>query len=397
MRLESQMNPRKIGLILGLIALYFAVQSIIVEYLIENVLDPVANQSVIMVFDLFSVNAEETIPTWYAVLLLFMASVVLAFITAAKRANREPDVPYWIGLTLTFLYLSMDEGAVIHEIAAEWFDLNFDLTGFFTFGWQLVASPLVILFGLLYLRFLLRLPARTRNLFILAGVVYVGGAFFIEGISANQWDLGGGVSFEYLAIATVEEFCEMLGVVIFIYALLDYAVSQQYTYIFAAPPTTEGEAAPAAAHSGTTLNLRVPPALVSVLVLFFVGLNVLLVYWAFTQAPESTEDNTVAAAPTPTLMEQLVAEDIVVTRISGRFSLANPSALQVSAALRQLFDEIMVITLIPTDSSLILASDVLPFDRDSMAELLHTYGEVQFMIFDTNAVEALTAAVQPAP
>lgn len=397
MRLEFRINPRKIGLILGLIALYFAAQSLIAEYLIENVLDQTANASVIMVMDLFSVNAEQTIPTWYSILLLFMTSVVLALIAAAIRANREHDTVYWVGLAAIFLYLSMDEGAVIHEIAAEWLQSNLTLTGFLTFGWQIVAAPLVILFVLVYLRFLLRLPPRTRNLFILAGLVYVGGALIVEGISANQWDIGGGLSFEYLAIATVEELCEMLGVVIFIYALLAYAVEKQFTYVFASRLVAEAErdltgqpSPPSASQPIVTRRQQLRPLLL--LALCIVGMNAALVYWAVTQAPESRQDVNYNVAEAPqTLIEQLAEGDVIVTRVNGRFGLNNAQSLEIGATMLNLFDEVTVVTLVPTNATLILASETLPYDRDQLTEILHTYGEFQFIIFDTIAVEAISS------
>src|SRR5690606_36362395 len=127
---------------------------------------------------------------------------------------------------------------------------------------------------------------------ILAGMVYVGGALIVDGISANQWDIGGGISFEYLAIATVEECCEMLGVVIFIYALLAYMVERQFTYIFASPVPAAVQASPSPLDCGMeTLNTRlnrqqIRPALL-VIGLFIVGMKVVLVYWTVTQAPKS--------------------------------------------------------------------------------------------------------------
>lgn len=390
-------HPRKVGLFFGLIALYLALQSLVAEYLIENVLDAAANESVIMVIDLFSVNAEQTIPTWYSVLLLFMAACVLALIAYAARATQERDTIYWAVLAAIFLYLSMDEGAVIHEIAAEWFQANLTLTGFWTFGWQIVAAPLVILFGLVYVRFLLRLPSGTRNLFIVAGVVYVGGALIVEGISANQWDIGDGLSFEYLAIATVEECCEMLGVVIFIYALLAYAVERQFTYIFASPVSAAVQTSSSPLDSGVaTLNTRpirqrIHPALL-VVSLFIVGMNLALIYWAVIQAPKSGQaDENLVDLP-QTLIDALAEDDVVVTRVSGRFGLDNTQALAMSATMLSLFDEVTIVTLALTDASLILASETLPYDRDQLTEILHTYGEVQFIIFETNAVEAISTA-----
>ena len=56
-------------------------------------------------------------------------------------------------------------------------------------------AGLALIFTLLYLRFLFHLPPRIRNLFILAGVCYVGGAVIVEAISANRYSLDGGVPY----------------------------------------------------------------------------------------------------------------------------------------------------------------------------------------------------------
>ena len=181
-------NPKKIGLILGLITIILAVQSLATEYLVEDVLrDTDANSVLILVLDLFSVNLEESIPTWYSTIILFIASGLLWAIAFSKRSAQDRYTPYWFGLAIIFLYLSMDEGAVIHEILADPLQKAFNTQGFLAFGWQIVAFPLVIIFGLFYIRFLFGLPTRFRILFISAGVIYAGGALIVEGISANRW------------------------------------------------------------------------------------------------------------------------------------------------------------------------------------------------------------------
>jgi len=63
--------------------------------------------------------------------------------------------------------------------------------------------------GLLYWQFVWALPKPTRNRFILAAAIYVGGALVIEVISANQYAVDEGRSLLYSAIGTTEEFCEM--------------------------------------------------------------------------------------------------------------------------------------------------------------------------------------------
>ena len=80
----------------------------------------------------------------------------------------------------------------------------------------------VAIVGIGFLPFLLRLPSRTRNLFALSGIVYVGGAIGVEMLSASQADLNGEDNLAYALIVTLEELCEMVGVVLFLHALLDH-------------------------------------------------------------------------------------------------------------------------------------------------------------------------------
>ncbi len=410
MQIRLVLRPPIAALILGGIALYLACQSLIAEYLIEKVLDENTDEVIITVIDLWSVNAEQTIPTWYSILLLFTAAVILGLIAFAHVTSRERNTLYWAGLSVIFFYLSMDEGAVIHEIASDWVQANFEVSGFLTFGWQIVAAPLVILFGLVYLRFLMRLPARTRYQFILAAMVYIGGALFVESISANQYDIGGGVTFEYLAIATVEEFCEMLGVVIFIHALLVYAAHHEYR-LLVEPLLTSGSAAvpmPARAGFGRRMALLVP--------VLIVACNAAMIYWALTQAPDDVSAPQVfetldALQPSDTpepsgpaylsLTDHLTAEGLIVTRISGRFGPENAPALQMAATLLESFDEVMVITLISGDAaddfSLIATAERIPFNRSQLTTLLHEYDLTQFIIFDTPAVRVFTRAAQLTP
>lgn len=67
-----------------------------------------------------------------------------------------------------------------------------------------------------------KLPRRSRWLFVLAGALYVGGALGVEALSGRQEWLHGGHTAGYHAVITVEELLEMAGLVVFIFALLDY-------------------------------------------------------------------------------------------------------------------------------------------------------------------------------
>lgn len=376
------LNPRRVGLILAGLSVYFAAQSLLAEYLIERVLHPVEHRTLIMAIDLFSVNLEKAVPTWVAVLLLFIASVLLAFIASAKRAERDRWTWHWIGLTAAFVYLSMDEGAVIHEIVADVLQSSLDLSGVLAFGWQLVFVPLVILFGLIYLRFFFHLPRRTQLYFASAAALYIGGAVVIEGLSANQYDLGGGISFEYLAIATLEELCEMLGVVVFIVGLLDLIETRRCSLTIM--PRADGIA------SGL-IEPRVPLRLIVGAAAVVIAANILIIGWAAYQGADAAPvvdatDSYDAVA----LIDRLAADGVVVARLSGRFGPDNAAARDLTRALLDLYAETAVLVLMPSGVSYALAADDLPYDRDTLAAILNEYGVIQFILFDTAAVAAIT-------
>lgn len=99
-------------------------------------------------------------------------------------------------------------------------------TGSFSdYVWIVLYAPLVLIFVLAYLRFLLNLPTRTRWLFFIAGFLYVGGALAMEAIGSFYATLYGTSKLTYSLLTHIEEILEMLGIVVLFYALLLYISS----------------------------------------------------------------------------------------------------------------------------------------------------------------------------
>lgn len=375
MQFATTLNPRKIIRWLGFIALYLAAQSLINEYLLENVLFSTRNDLLVSFLDLFSVNAEQTIPTWYATILLLASAVLLAVITAVKRQTHDPYARYWAGLSLIFVYLSLDEGAAIHELFSTPLETTFNTTGYLAFAWLIVFVPLLLIFALFYLRFLLHLPPRIRNLFILAGLTYVGGAVIVEAISANRYALAGGVTFSYLAIATVEELLEMWGVALFIYALLSYMVLERISAVFT--PNAAPEQKPAIPRQ----KLRLSVAALLLLV------NVALISWAFMQRSAPAE-----ATATPfyqLVSEQFEGQGVVILGINEAITADSPTAPSIITSLLTLFNDVMIVTLPDQQVSVAFASPQLPFDQAMLTQLARQSGEDNFTILDASALRAI--------
>jgi len=174
------------------------------------------------VIKVFNVDREANIPTWYASSLLLLCSILLLSISYARKIDADRYFLHWRALSIIFLYLSIDEAASIHEMAIRPLRSALSASGFFYFTWVVPAAAFVLIFVLVYRRFLADLPVKTRRLFLLAGTLYVGGALGVELVGGRHMDLYGGQNVMFAFITTVEELLEMLGVVVFIFALLSY-------------------------------------------------------------------------------------------------------------------------------------------------------------------------------
>jgi hypothetical protein len=169
------------------------------------------------VVPLLSLSHEQNVPTYFTVILLFLAASASALLaTAARRGERRDRLPWW-GLALGFFYISVDELVEIHE---QW-GRPFDLDGVLHYGWVIPATGILLVLAALYGRFLFRLPRQFRNRLILAGGVYVLGAVGME-LPLGYWaDKVGVKTLEYALIDWVEETLEMTGIVLFLFTALD--------------------------------------------------------------------------------------------------------------------------------------------------------------------------------
>jgi hypothetical protein len=171
--------------------------------------------------DTFNLNVENNVPTFFSAFLLLACAVALA-VVARMPAHTPSDRRHWNGLGLIFLFLALDEDASIHELLINPLKRVLPEEGILHFGWVVPYAILALVIGLLYLRFVLRLPAPTRGLTIASGCVYLSGALVFEMIGG--WylsEVSGWMNFPYMTIVAAEEFLEMCGAILFLYTLLD--------------------------------------------------------------------------------------------------------------------------------------------------------------------------------
>ena len=129
---------------------------------------------------------------------------------------------HWSVLSVLFFLLSVDEASSIHELLNTPLRDKLHMGSFFHFSWVVVGIPFVFVLVLAYMKFVFRLPRRTKVLFCIAALVFLTGAVGFELIGGHHAQLYGRRSLSYTILTSIEETLEMVGLVIFIHALIDY-------------------------------------------------------------------------------------------------------------------------------------------------------------------------------
>jgi len=171
--------------------------------------------------DKLDLDGEVNLPTFYSSFLLLASALLLGIISWLKE-RRSRYRGSWIALSAIFFYLAVDESTKLHELLTKPIRDGLHTGGIFLYAWVIVAVPLLIILGILLLPFILNLPRKTKRFFLLAAVLYVGGALGFEMISGGFISQFGIDNIFYLFLSTVEETLEIIGLTVFIYALLDY-------------------------------------------------------------------------------------------------------------------------------------------------------------------------------
>jgi hypothetical protein len=169
---------------------------------------------------MFDFNSEGNLPTMYSVGALVIASILLFFVGFIKRRQKDKFALHWLFLGSIFFFMSYDEAAKMHERLNE-ITRSFlpeSSMDFLYFAWVIPYAILALAIGIIYLQFLKNLPKRTALLFIAAGATFITGALGFEMLTSYFR----GVGFTIHLIITIEETLEMLGIILFIYAILDY-------------------------------------------------------------------------------------------------------------------------------------------------------------------------------
>jgi hypothetical protein len=174
-----------------------------------------------LIIKLFNVNLEANLPTYFSSLILLTNGILLALIAYGSKA-KGGKFWHWIGLSGIFVFLALDEMIQIHEQLRAPMEALLGTTGILYYAWFIPYVIVALLIGIAYFKFMMGLPKNILKLFIISGVIFISGAVVMEAISGMYDEQYGERSLAYALMYSFEEFLEMSGAALFLYALVYY-------------------------------------------------------------------------------------------------------------------------------------------------------------------------------
>ena len=177
---------------------------------------------------LFDMDSEISLFSWYsATILLFVPAVLLFYIGWIKRKAGEKLSWGWFLASAMFLFISIDDSAMIHEkistlnrLSGLQDVLNSINPYLFAWSWWVVYLPIVAIFGVILIRWYISLPHCTKIIIAAAIFLVVGGQVGMEMISSFVSNSTG----EYVSVVWrgLQKFTGRLGLSLFLFAVIDY-------------------------------------------------------------------------------------------------------------------------------------------------------------------------------
>lgn len=211
-------SPKRLLLALSLLVFSLALVNIAIQF--SNYI--LGYDHLLRYARLLTFEGSAKIPKWLASSNLLICALLLATIACAKTRQGDCFSRHWIALGFIFCAISLEDAVGFHELATEPLRSALHATGFLYHSWTILGLIFTPIGALIYCKFFFHLPLKIRQLFLLAAMLYVGGALGMEILRGPYNAVYGDENMIAAILRTLEEFCQMFGIVIFIYALLLY-------------------------------------------------------------------------------------------------------------------------------------------------------------------------------
>lgn len=168
----------------------------------------------------FDLNGEGNLAAWFESSLLGCSALILLALASHFRALEAPLAHRWVALAALFGAMAIDETAQLHDMFTGPLRRGLEIDfGVFYFAWLLPAVAFLAVCAWYFAPVAFTLPAVIYRRLFLALAVYFGGSVLVEMISGFAAE-GGRKSTPYLLVLTVEETCEIAGMLLVVGTLL---------------------------------------------------------------------------------------------------------------------------------------------------------------------------------
>lgn len=222
------LSPYGFPIRLLLIAFALSAAYVVLQRINPYGIEPGRSEASRLLFELFDLNGENNIPTWFTSMVWAMAAG-LAMIASRRQFSRDAVMRWsWALLGCVFLLLSLDEVGSLHErllgLAGDTVQQALGLADSFYYDWAAMGIVLVVLVAALFVPFLLRIPRVVAARLILAGGVFLAGSLAVETIGSSYeacWISSTKLfRISWHRLIFVEELLEMVGAILAVHALL---------------------------------------------------------------------------------------------------------------------------------------------------------------------------------
>ena len=168
----------------------------------------------------FLLDAESNLPTFISAVFMLEAALVSLPMYLWERQHAGRFARQWLVLSALFVFMALDESARMHEKTIAPIRNAFGLSGALHYSWVVIGLPAAGLLAAFFLPLLGSLERRIALLIFCSGAIFLAGAIGLEMVGGVLQTRVYDTDIAYEVAASFEETLEMLGISIYIYALL---------------------------------------------------------------------------------------------------------------------------------------------------------------------------------
>lgn len=226
---DITISPGGVTRVLGVIAAALIVLGI----LSSIVTHALGRPTVFGLVPLFDLDLENTVPAFFSALLLVAIAGCLFLIGRTTAPDDTRSHRTWYAMAAVAGFMAVDEAASIHELLIRPTGALLGNEGVLYFAWIVPGAVAVLLVGLLFGRFVTRLPRATRRILITSALIYGTAVLGVEALGGARASASGMDNLTYDAIVTLEEGLELTALILALHGLLAYLEARRGRLVLA--------------------------------------------------------------------------------------------------------------------------------------------------------------------